>query len=86
MEDEGFTVEEGVPTPPDKRRWPFRCMEVGDSFLVPKGSVSKNGEPTTMGRVTSAAASYTHRIKAAGRTVRFTCRKVPEGIRVWRVE
>ena len=70
-------IDKGVPIPEAKcdltPKYPWRTMEVGDSFLVTdeKGKKSVGGGTNTMG-------------KKLGR--KFTTRVVEEGIRVWRVE
>lgn len=62
-------IDKGVPLP---RRYPFADMQVGDSFLVPEGVKRSN--------VSVAAKRYGDRHGAA-----FTVRKVPEGLRCWRI-
>lgn len=69
-------IDKGVPVPTDNYfRYPFRRMEVGDSFFVP--FVPK--------RVQSAAAYFTRR----NPQYRFCTRTVKEkgvnGVRCWRV-
>lgn len=66
-------IDKNIPIPRSRGKYPFREMEVGDSFLCPKGS-----EKT----IYSAAGQATTRIK--GR--RFIVRKTEDGFRVWRVE
>ena len=66
-------VENGVPLPevPERVRYPFADMEVGDSFLIRDESLVKNAR--------SAAWMFGQRHGA-----RFSCRRVAEGWRVWR--
>lgn len=66
-------VESNVPlTPrPLHSKYPWPLMEIGDSFLVPGVTISH-------------IASLAHR--AAKRlNVKFTCRTMKNGIRVWRI-
>jgi len=72
-----ITVDKGVPIPnfrtaPRKSKYPWRDLEVGDSFLVPD---------TTSERFGPQAREAGLRL---GR--KFTVRKVEEGVRVWRTE
>lgn len=71
-EEAMYKIEKGVPAPEGKEsKYPFRAMEVGDSFFVPGG----NGN-----RVSSSATM------AGKRTARkFMLRCVDGGVRVWRV-
>ena len=75
---EPISVEKGVPLPPEKRgrptRYPWDEMNVGDSFLYSKRHA--------MSRHASSAASSAGR----SRGWTFTTRKVPEGVRIWRIK
>lgn len=67
----------GVPLPPGGGKgrpslYPFREMEVGDSFVFPSGTPAENA------RTAAAWAG-----KRQGR--KFCVRKIPEGIACWRV-
>jgi hypothetical protein len=66
-------IEKGIPVPTDARRakWPWKDMDVGDSFLMPDAK-QKNVQP-----MTSIAGSRLNR--------RFIARQVDGGVRVWRV-
>lgn len=66
-----MNVEKGVPLPEGKRRYPYKVMEVGDSFLVEGSSLQ-----------VVCNANY-----RAGKKLgkRFIARKDGEGIRVWRM-
>lgn len=70
-------IERGIPVPADTRGpvpiYPFREMEVGDSFFV---------ATTRIQHSVRRGASATG--KRLGK--RFTCRKVEGGLRIWRVE
>ena len=75
-----FPVESGVPMPKEKGRYckyPWRVMEVGDSFFVP-------GAPDLdlkLHRV-RALVSYQH----SKHPEYFEVRVVDGGVRVWRTE
>lgn len=76
-----FEIEKGVPllgkgsgTPYAK--WPFREMEVGDSFLCPIPATDK----AACGRLSSAVSWWGTRHKQ-----KFATRKVEGGVRVWRI-
>lgn len=63
-------VESGISMP---QRYPFKDMQVGDSFLLPPG-VKRTA-------VNVAALRYGRK-----HGMKFTIRKVPEGFRCWRIE
>ena len=72
-----FVVEKGIPKLPkeSKNKWPFKMMEVGDSFLIPAEDVKKNvqirSNATTSARYQGMKAS---------------CQIQPDGsVRVWRI-
>jgi hypothetical protein len=70
-----FTIEKGVPLPERTERqaaYPFRLMEVGDSFVV--------GDELAVKRARAAAYAFS---KRTGN--RFACRRVGDGWRFWRV-
>jgi len=93
-----FPVESGVPMPEDEKRYdrykyPWRVMEVGDSFFV--SAASETGSPPP-----KALAVYLHRMKAL---ITYQRSKYPErfearivenygehqlniGVRVWRIK
>jgi len=66
-------IDSTVPMPESRprSRYPFAEMTVGDSFLVTDPGAAKN--------VRSAAWMFSKR-----HSVRFSCRKVEGGWRVWR--
>ena len=84
-----FKIEKGIPIPPKAQRggnsagrlgiYPWKEMEVGDSFFIPAGS---RGEARVIQlRVGSAAKNqWTNH----GRVI--TTRTMEGGVRVWRVE
>ena len=72
-----FKIEKGVEIPPrvnkNDYKYPWWKMEIGDSVFI------ENGEPNSR----EASNSYTY----GGRTgKKFSARKVPGGIRIWRVK
>ena len=68
-----YKIDKGVPVPAGARyqKYPFKSMEIGDSFFVPGGTNK------THGSITSGAQ------KALGH--KYTIRQVEGGLRVWRV-
>ena len=68
-------VEHGIPYEHFRKgyRYPFREMGVGDSFLTENTKASRS-------RLSSAASAFGKR-----NNVTFSIRKVPEGLRVWRI-
>ena len=78
-----FVIEQGVPVPAGRSRYPFADMEVGDSFFV--GVDSKE---TATKRIQSVRAQAGRFAKENG--VKFSVRSVVEdevpGVRCWRVE
>lgn len=78
-----FAIEDGVPlvkgrVNPLVFRMPLESIQVGQSFLVPDSAISDVKNPQMV--VTHALTKH----KAEGQ--KFTARKVPEGVRVWRTE
>jgi hypothetical protein len=71
-----FKIEKAIPVPAIDRKqrtiYPFREMEVGDSFFVKDGDVKRIGG--------SARQSGHHHNR------KYATRKVEGGVRVWRVE
>ncbi len=65
-----FKIEKGVPKPSGWGRYPFRAMEVGDSFFA---------AGVTATRLSNASSSHRY----DGR--RYTARTVDGGARVWRI-
>jgi len=75
-----FAIEKGIPVPASRQfgtatKYPFRSMDVGDSFAVPV-----NGDKKTQVRVAVSA-------RIAGKRVnkQFVTRRSGEVVRVWRV-
>jgi len=81
-----YPIEHGIPLPDPVKterkigvtHYPWREMEVGDSFLVPY-----DGEPGTavQNRVNATATHYRKRYAI---TQRHTTRQTPDGVRCWR--
>lgn len=65
-----LVVEKSVPVPAGKKRYPYKEMDIGDSFLVDGGKIQ-----------TVCNANY-RASKRLGMT--FMARKEGEGVRVWR--
>jgi hypothetical protein len=67
-------VDSDVPLPAEtaRERYPFPVMRVGDSFLLPDAGTAKNAR--------SAAWMYSKR-----HGVKFSCRRLENGWRIWRV-
>ncbi len=74
-------IDKGIEIPPENRgrkaKYPFRDMEVGDSFFIPKKECASSGALQARG------------IKVLG-TGTTTVRKVTEkgvyGFRIWRIK
>jgi hypothetical protein len=64
-------VSKSVPLPEPRRRYPYKSMEVGDSFLVPEGKLQ-----------VVCNANY-----RAGKQLerKFIARRENDGVRVWRM-
>jgi hypothetical protein len=79
-----FVVEKGIPVP-DKgnsrikgeSKYPFRFMNVGDSFLAKEGDVSVKKDA-----VYNSAKSF---VNSGNESKKFTVRETAEGVRCWRV-
>lgn len=71
-----FEIEKDIPTPKHRARqaYPFKQMEVGDSFFIPSESDSFHAK---------AVASLASKRFAPKR---FVSRKVDGGRRIWRVQ
>ncbi len=65
-------IDKGIPIPPPvaDRKYPLRTMEIGDSFFVLAADIHKTG--------------LYNGARRAG--IRVTVRKVPGGLRCWRVQ
>ena len=68
-----FKIEKGMPLPLPGRhpKWPWRQLEVGDSFFMP-------GAHT--GTACRMAGQQALRLE-----VKFSCRTVSGGVRIWRI-
>ncbi len=69
-----FKAEAGIPIPREypQTKYPFRTMNVGESFLVPKEKQNS----------ASIAASLESK-RSPGK--KFTRRKTDDGVRFWRI-
>jgi hypothetical protein len=87
-----FVIDKGIPAPPPSRGrgagtgFPFKEMEVGDSFYV---EVDPSPEAETASkllvrRVRQAALGANRKADKTGEGAKFTVRKVDGGVRVWR--
>ena len=89
-----YEIEKGVPLvphgesnkgPKDKKKYPFRDLEVGDSFLIP---LTGNETPHEVLKTRRHAISAFHGAKSNGKipkTSRIVTRLVDQGLRVWRI-
>lgn len=81
-----FKIEKGVPLPRGSHkgaapRYPWREMEVGDSFFAPLSSYQcRSGEPTVEKYLLSM-----QRVAAGQREGSFRVRAEGDGVRVWRI-
>lgn len=81
-----YKLQSNIPIPPRsnpkerKRKYPFKDMQVGMSFLVPKKEAA-NDIDKLMKRIGPAAHS-------AGTSLgfKFALRRMSDGVRVWRVQ
>lgn len=72
-------IEKGIPLPERKgpyktkpTKYPYRTMEVGDSFLVPEPPKTFRAQVNNWGRSSNGK--------------KFAYRTTPEGLRVWRIK
>lgn len=74
-----FEIEKGIKIPEDgnrrNRKYPFREMDVGDSFFVPCTDEEYR-------KIQSTIKSATRKITPND----FTVRKVENGVRCWRIK
>jgi hypothetical protein len=74
-------IDKKVPLPPSKRirkeNYPFREMNVGDSFFLPLDGIPVSELQTRL------ANAWRH-CREEGK--RFTSRRVEGGVRVWRID
>ena len=71
-----FKIEKGIPAPPERLRYPFREMKVGDSFFVPCSDEEKR-------RVANRMRSSASKRRGLGA---FSLREVEGGVRAWKIE
>ena len=85
-----FKIDKNIPLPPHKRaggktpkgKYPFRKMQIGDSFLYPEPE-NNRAERLRIGAliINSARSSG-----IATKKMKFTTRRVKDGIRCWRIK
>lgn len=81
-----YKLQSNVPIPSRvvktrrKTKYPFEQMQIGMSFLVPKKDADNN-MPRLMARVGAATALAKKKFG-----FKFTLRRLPDGVRVWRVQ
>lgn len=78
--NEEFKIEKGVALPRARggtvKRYPWREMEIGDSIFIP----CENGEtPAQVMMRLGGSLAY-------ARPFVFTRRRMPDGVRVWRIQ
>lgn len=75
-------IEKGIPVKSSGSgriaKYPFRKMEVGDSFLFPEGYKQSH--------YYGMAREFTVQCRAIGQNWKFVARKTDAGYRCWRVE
>jgi hypothetical protein len=68
-----FQIEKNIPVPSKASLYPFRQMEIGDSFLVPADAIT---------RARSALTAF----RSANDNFKFATRTLDGGaLRIWRV-
>ena len=77
-----FSIEKNIPIPPKKMNknamYPFRLMEVGDSFSVPIASYNKDEQSKTYRMIYNMRYRY--------KPKKFAIRIDDNSIRCWRTE
>lgn len=74
-------IEKGIPVPNKnlKIQYPFDEMEVVDSFFIDSNNMDINKLQI---KIATKATYYKSRIN---NKVKFTCKKVDNGVRCWRI-
>lgn len=67
-----FKIEKQISLPNNRQKYPFRELKVGESFFISHDNNALSAR--------SNAYLYCHKNKG----VRFTCRNVEGGVRIWR--
>lgn len=80
-----YKLQDNIPIPPRvvagrRSKYPFKQMIIGSSFLVPKKDADGDLK-RLMTRMASAAATAEKNFN-----YKFTLRKLPDGVRVWRIQ
>lgn len=87
-----YEIEKGIPMPAANRGhdgYPWRKMEVNDSFFVPfkPEETTPESHRKAQRRIAIAANAFAKRLRQKrGEPCRFSTRIEPSGIRVWREE
>jgi len=82
-----FTVDKGIPLPPDCRnggrapKYPFGTMEIGDSFFIAVTVQNRFSKQRVGSKITANAAHY----KRHNPKFKIAYRAVEGGIRIWRI-
>lgn len=91
-----LVIEKGVAVPPPRgmrRLYPFNEMEVGDSFFVPYGVFVEEFSGRELEIIkkrvqTKVSAAANFHARGPGRVPngkKFAVRRVPTGVRCWRI-
>ena len=70
-----FTIEKDVPIPKPRMAWPFREMDVGESFIIGDDKQAAS----------NCRSTATHWVSRNTLSKKFRVRKTPDGYRCWRV-
>lgn len=80
-----YHIEKGIDVPVTIQAYtcpyPFKNMEVGDSFLVPKENVTTKPNTSNKLKYHARRINTIHRLNN-----KYVQRKLEEGIRCWRLE
>lgn len=81
-----YVIEKNIPIPPSKggagprlNGQPFRTLAVGDSVLFPKSAAT-----VSVAKLQSSVSARA-RYYANQYGMNFTTRRVPDGVRLWRI-
>ena len=66
-------IDRNVPMPAPKRRYPFKLLAIGDSFVIPIAEIVRATSASDIGRLPgdTQRRRFTHRQDKAAGTVRF---------------
>lgn len=74
-----YKIDHDVPPPPDRRKYPWESMKVGDSFFV---DCKPHERESRADRAFSSGLKWARR---NGVDAKFSVRSERTGIRVWRI-